>query len=154
MGRVGNNSRMDSTRVSRDLVLQNFKNMMFLIVFSLFPWGSKKNHMSLYNSYTINFVTILIRTALKSEYHWKIFRNRVQEIIKINQPNTFQNLTCEWNYGFQKPGSRLRQPPGGLYFQKWPPTQNVFLGTCKNIKNLYLLYKMASFVMLFWYCKA
>ena len=36
MGMVGNNSRMDSPRVSRDLVLQNFKHISFLLIFSIF----------------------------------------------------------------------------------------------------------------------
>ena len=33
---MGNNSRMDSRRVSRDLVLQNLKHINFLLIFSIF----------------------------------------------------------------------------------------------------------------------
>ena len=32
---MGNNSRMDSPRVSRDLVLQNIKHISFLFIFSI-----------------------------------------------------------------------------------------------------------------------
>ena len=93
VGVVGNNYGMDSTRVSRDLVLRNLKNIKFLLIFSIFQWGVQtKSHVFVFLQ-TINPGTIPIRTASKSECHEPIFRNRVQKSIKRNQPNTFQNMT-------------------------------------------------------------
>ena len=42
VGVVENNSKMDSPILSRDLVVQNFKHVNFLLMFSIFPWGPTK----------------------------------------------------------------------------------------------------------------
>ena len=36
-----------------------------LLIFSIFPWGTANNHMYFYKSNTLNFVAILISSALK-----------------------------------------------------------------------------------------
>ena len=132
VGVVGNNFGTHPPLLSRHLTLQNLRNINFLLIFSIFQWGPTKSHMSFYNSYPLNFVTMLKRSALKSQCHCQKFRIGFLKIIKINQPNRFQTLTFCRNLGFHKPGSRLRQPPpGGLYFQKWPPT-NIFFWKCQK----------------------
>ena len=118
VGWVGNNSWTHPPFFSRHLVAQNLRNINFLRIFAIFPWGPTKNHMSFYNSYPIKFVTMLKRSALKSQCHCQKFRTGFQKIIKRNQPNRFQTRLFAEIWVSKNPGLVSGSPPGGLYFQK------------------------------------
>ena len=148
MGRVGNNYGMDSPRVSRDLTLRNLKHMNLLVIFSIFPWGSKKSHMSFYNSYTINFVTILIRSALKNECHWQKFQNIFQEIIKRNQPNRFQTRFFAEIWVSKNPGFVSGSPPRGFIFPEMTPKKK---WKCQKTSQIVICWQNGYLFMPF-YC--
>ena len=75
VGAVGNNSRMDSPRVSRDLVLQNLKNMNVLLISSILQGSPSKVECLGTRSYTIFF---------RDHSH----QNRIEKLVRLNQVST------------------------------------------------------------------
>ena len=107
---MGNNYGMDSPRVSRDLVLQNLKTLIFLL-FSQYPsWGGGPKKVDDLPTSPIN------------QFRDDFIRNRIEKLVPVNyrfptgnkttstknRPNRFQTLTFGRNLGFRKPGYRLR----------------------------------------------
>ena len=149
---VGNNYGMDSRRISRDLVSQNLRNINFLVIFSIFHfggWGPIK-------------VDDLVTSPI-NQFRDYFIRNRLEKlvpVINITSPRTSktekqidQTVFKPWHLAeiwvSKNPGLVSGSPPGGLYFQKWPPKQNIFLEMPENIKNRYLLTKWLHFLCLF-----
>ena len=121
------------------------ETLIFLLFFQYFTFEAGVKEKSMISSLlqSINSGTILFETALKSECHCQKFRTGFLEFIKINQPNRFQTLTFGRNLGFQKPGSRLRQPPGGFIFPEMTPNKKN-LEMSENIKHRHFLIKWLS----------
>ena len=92
VGVVGNNSRMDCPRVSRDLVLQNIKNISFLFISSIFQWGVQQKVACLFISPGNKFQDHSHQNRLNKLVPLKDLSKQGSEIHKNNKSNTFRNL--------------------------------------------------------------
>ena len=120
MGVVGNDSRMDCPRVSRDLVLQNLKNINFLLIFSIFQGGPTKSHVSpflIYNKFQ-KCMPIFLRQV--SNTYLK------QSTKHLSKPNFWVK------FGFPK--TRVSSPvaPRGIYISRNDPNKNKKSGNARK----------------------
>ena len=131
------------------LVSQNLKTWIFLL-FSQY-WGGvqKKSMISpllIYNKFRYHTHKIRLEKLVPLNYR---FPTDNKKSSNENRPNRFQTRLLAEIWVSKNPGLVSGSPPGGLYFQKWPPTKYIFLEMPENIKNLHCLTKWLPFLCLF-----
>ena len=142
---MGNNYGMDSPRVSRDLVSQNLKTLIFLL-FSQYPsWGGGQQKVD------------DLLTSPINQFRDYFIRNRIEKLVPVNyrfptgnkktskkSTKPFSNLDFWPKSGFPK--TRVSSPaaPRGVYISRNDP-QNKILEMPENIKNLHFFTKWLPF---------
>ena len=148
---VGNNSRTHPPLLSRHLTLQNLRNINFLLIFSILGGGGgprKVNDLltSPSNQFRRLFYLKPHRKVSGTELELRatnfIFSKNIDQL--VFKPWLLAEIWVSKNPGFVS-GS----PPGGLYFQKWPHENKIFLEMSENIKNRHFLTKCLPFVCLY-----
>ena len=141
---------MDSPQVSRDLVLWKFKNIIVLLILSIFP-GSP-------NKVTCLFITHIqyISGPFPSEPDRKVSADErcLNFFIKKQLKSINQILFKTWVFSeirvSKNQGLVSGSPPEGLYFQKMTPKQHIFRkrrNACIFIENGYLFMPFCCFLI-------
>ena len=125
MGWVGNNSWTHPPFFSRHLVPQNVGNIIFVCYFlNIGPESKKINVLGTSPRNQFRDYSIWNRIEKLMPQHWNFSPQTLKTSKKNDQPVfkpwLFGEIWVSKNPGFV-PGS----PPGGLYFQKWPPRTNL-----------------------------
>ena len=154
MGVVGNNSRMGCPRVSRDLVLRNLKNISFLVIFSIFPfgWGGPKKVRYLPTSPNNKFQDHSHQNRLKKlvprAYSFATgFRKSLNDIHQI----LFKTWLSSEILVSQNQGLVSGSPPGGVYSQRMTPKQNKYPQQNEKPNNLLKTYILPTTDIRSWF---
>ena len=140
VGMVGNSSRIDSPLLSRHLTLQNLRNIIRFVIFSILGRRSKKSQWS------PHFPKQSIRGLFDLKPHRKVSATELQlratNLKKL--PNNDQRVFKPWLFAeiwvSKNPRSVPGSPPGGLYFQKWHP-KNIFFGNIGQPSKIVIVWQ-------------
>ena len=140
---MGNNSRMDSPRVSRDLVLQNLKNIDFICTSQYFKGGPTKV-TCLFISPNNNFRDHSHQNRLKKLVPRAHFSKHVSEKHLRKSTKHFSKPDFLVKFGFPK--TRVSSPaaPRGVYISRKRPHEKMLSRrnekTGKLAKNKYFVH--------------
>ena len=148
MGWVGSNSWTHPPFFSRHLVPQNVGNTIFVCYFLNIGSESNRNpNLRTSPKNQIRDYHAWNRIEKLMPQHWNFAPQTLKTLQKHGQlvfkPCFFAEIWVSKNPGFV-PGS----PPGGLYFQKWPP-KKIFSDNIGQPSKLSFVDKTASFFVCF-----
>ena len=112
---VGNNSGTHPPFFSRHLVPQNLRNIMFLVIFSIFPWDQQKiNDLLTSPSNQFRDYSIWNRIEKLVPQHWNFAPQTLKTVQNTTKP--FSNLDLLTKSGFPKTLDLSPAAPGGFIF--------------------------------------
>ena len=151
MGVVGNNYGMDSPRFSRDLTLQNLRNINLLVIFSILGGDPKKSMISpllIYNKFRYHTHKIRLEKWVPLNYRFPTDNKKSSKTID----QTVFKLDFWQNSGFPKIRDLSPVAPRGVYISRNDPEQKMFFWKCQKAsiivicwQNGYLFYVFLMF---------